>query len=299
MEAFMEKPLAQLEEHINHKRIDFPINIYYTHFGKIIKDLYLHWHKEFEITYVISGEGIFYTDLRPIYVKKGDIMIIPPLSLHSGKPLKDFCECKTLVFSLDFLKRSSADSISMKYINPVNEGQYKFPLLIDKKNDIYKSILESFKTITATYEKQDFAFELLIKSELIKMIYNMFNSKLVELNISENDLEKKSEKIKSIITYVKKHYKSNITITEVANYLDYSENYFCRFFKNQTGLTFVEYLNSVRLNSAANLLHNSDKAITDIALECGFDNLSYFIRIFKKKFIVTPLKYRQYIRNNS
>lgn len=299
MEAFMEKPLAQLEEHINHKRIDFPINIYYTHFGKIIKDLYLHWHKEFEITYVISGEGIFYTDLRPIYVKKGDIMIIPPLSLHSGKPLKDFCECKTLVFSLDFLKTNAADSISMKYLNPISERAYNFPLLISKESPAYKNILESFRNITKTYEKQEFAFELLIKSELIKILYTLFNSDMVELNMNEKDFEKKSEKIKSIIAYVKKHYKSNITITEVANYLDYSENYFCRFFKNQTGLTFVEYLNSVRLNAAANLLHNSDKPITDIALESGFDNLSYFIRIFKKKFIVTPLKYRQYIRNNS
>lgn len=294
----MEKPLEHLEEHIKHKRIDFPINIYYTHFGKIIKDLYLHWHKEFEISYVMSGEGIFYTDLRPIYVKKGDIMIIPPLSLHSGKPLKDYCECKTLVFSLDFLKTNAADSISMKYLNPISERAYNFPLLINKDNSAYKSVLDSFKNITKTYEKKDFAFELLIKSELMKILYTMFSNELVELNITENDLEKKSEKIKSIIDYVKRHYKSNITITEVANYLDYSENYFCRFFKNQTGLTFVEYLNSVRLNTAANLLHNSDKAITDIALECGFDNLSYFIRIFKKKFIVTPLKYRQYIRNN-
>ena len=294
----MERPIAQLEEHINHKQIDFPINIYHTNFGKAIKDLYLHWHREFEITYVVSGEGIFYTDLKPIQVKKGDIMIIPPFSLHSGKPLNDFCECKTLVFNLDFLKTTTADSISIKYLNPILDRTCTFPLLIKKEEQFHKELLKSFVSITKTFEKQEWAYELEIKSELFRILALMFNKKLIVQNILENDIEKKSEKIKSIIAYVKKHYRSNITITEVANYLDYSEHHFCRFFKSQTGLTFIEYLNSVRLNAAATLLNNTDKSISDISFEVGFENLSYFIRIFKKKFIVTPLKYRQYLQLN-
>lgn len=286
-------PLANLEENVTHDKIDFPLNIYYTIFGKTKKDLFLHWHKDMELTYVISGEGLFYTDLVPITVKKGDILIVPPFSLHSGKPLNKFCECKSIVFNLDLLKSNTADSISLKYLNPILEKSYVFPLVISEKHPVHSKILECFLIIAENYENQNWAYELEIKSQLYKVFTLMFREKIIELNHSEVEIETKSDKIKSIIEYVKKHYKSNITLTEVANYLDYSENHFCRFFKAQTGSTFIEYLNSIRLNVSATLLFNTDMSVTDIALESGFDNLSYFIRIFKKKFFCTPFKFRQ------
>lgn len=290
-------PKPNLEEHIKHQKLDLPISYYLTNFGKDIKDLYLHWHKEFEITLVSGGEGVFYTDLTPIEVKKGDILIIPPFALHSGKPINGFCQCKTLVFSLDLLKTNTADTISLKYLTPIMERYYQFPLIITKENKGYKEILNSFLSILKNFNEPQFSYELLIKAEFFRIFSLFFKYDIAIKDNNYRDSLEKSDKIKSVMEYVKKNYQSKITITEVANFSSYSEHHFCRYFKAQTGMTFIEYLNSIRLNEAAILLSETEKAITDIAYETGFDNLSYFIKIFKKKYIVTPLKYRNYIVN--
>lgn len=290
---------SSLEEHKTHGGIDFPLNVYYTILGKTEKDLYLHWHKEMEFIYIKSGSGLFYIDLSPISVKEGDILIVPPFSLHSGKPHNNFCECKTLVFNLSLLKTSSADTISVKYINPIIEKKYTFPLVISKENQEYKNIADAFLVIVEYYEKQIFGYEMEIKAKLFQLFSIFFQKHIIKINENDNYIEQKSEKIKSILEYVAKYYKSNITVTEVANYLDYSENHFCRFFKSQTGSTFVDYLNSFRLNAAQNLLLTTNKSVTQIALESGYNNLSYFIRIFKKMYSCTPYQFRKFNINSN
>lgn len=73
----------------------------------------------------------------------------------------------------------------------------------------------------------------------------------------------------------------------------YSKSYFMKFFKESMGISFIAYLNNYRLEIAARMLQATDDNILDISSACGFDNLSYFNRSFKKKYGVTPGKYRK------
>ena len=84
-----------------------------------------------------------------------------------------------------------------------------------------------------------------------------------------------------------------ITISEIADRVDFSESHFMRYFKENMGTSFVDYLRDYRLTMAARLLLVSDENILSIAEEVGFDNLSYFNRAFKKKYGVTPRDYRK------
>ena len=79
----------------------------------------------------------------------------------------------------------------------------------------------------------------------------------------------------------------------MADALYLSQSHFMKFFKNTMGTTFTEYLNDYRLTMASRLLISSEASILDIAAEVGFDNLSYFNRLFKKRFYVTPREYRK------
>ena len=99
--------------------------------------------------------------------------------------------------------------------------------------------------------------------------------------------------MKRIIKYIKTNYASKISIEEMADALDLSQSHFMKFFKNTMGTTFTEYLNDYRLTMASRLLISSEASILDIAAEVGFDNLSYFNRLFKKRFYVTPREYRK------
>lgn len=99
-------------------------------------------------------------------------------------------------------------------------------------------------------------------------------------------------RIKPVFSYIHKNFRKTISISEIAAVAGYSECYFMSMFKKITGYTFVEYLNIIRIENARKLLVESDMSVSEIAWQSGFNNLSYFIRLFKKKFDCSPLKYR-------
>ena len=98
--------------------------------------------------------------------------------------------------------------------------------------------------------------------------------------------------MKIILKFVENSYMQKITVAEIADRVDFSESHFMRYFKENMGTSFVEYLRDYRLTMAARLLLVSDETILSISEEVGFDNLSYFNRAFKKKYGVTPREYR-------
>ena len=83
-----------------------------------------------------------------------------------------------------------------------------------------------------------------------------------------------------------------ITIKQAAELCFYSESHFMKYFKQYAGMPFIQYLNDYRLTRAGEFLQNTEESVTQIALKCGFENLSYFNRLFRRKFGVTPGQYR-------
>jgi AraC-like DNA-binding protein len=98
--------------------------------------------------------------------------------------------------------------------------------------------------------------------------------------------------MKTVLKYVENNYADKITIAEIAKLVNFSESHFMRYFKETIGTSFIDYLKDYRLTMAARLLKSSDSQILNIAIDVGFDNLSYFNRSFKAKYGVTPRQYR-------
>ena len=93
--------------------------------------------------------------------------------------------------------------------------------------------------------------------------------------------------------YVEEHYADTITIADMAALTFYSKSHFMKFFKDHMDMGFTEYLNDYRLSMAARLLAASGLSVLEIATRTGFDNLSYFNRLFKRKYGQTPREYRK------
>ena len=85
---------------------------------------------------------------------------------------------------------------------------------------------------------------------------------------------------------------NGLVMSDIANACDLSEYYFMKFFKKSLGVTCTEYINLYRLDIASKLLNTTDKSITEIAFETGFNSVSYFNKLFKAKFKVTPKEFR-------
>lgn len=92
--------------------------------------------------------------------------------------------------------------------------------------------------------------------------------------------------------YIYQNYNKKIKLTDIGEVLNLTPQHLCKFFKEMTDTSIVEYINHYRIETSISLLKISTLSITDIALECGFDNISYFNRVFKKQVGCTPSEFR-------
>ena len=282
-----------LKEDNSHGDCFFPIMHYNCNLPDDFSYLPLHWHEQMEFTIIREGNATYNINLNSYTIKKGDIIILSPFSLHdinlgsSSGMISD-----TFVFSMDMLDIKTADACSIKYLTPLHDGLYDIPPIISPSHNSYDKILSLFDELYTTYNNKPIGFELIIKSILFRLISSIFEDNLAspKTNISNDDSN--ISKLKIVINHIHHNLSSKITIASLACLCSYSEYYFMNFFKKYTGMTCTKYINAQRLDLAAFYLRNKDIAIMDIAMEVGFDNISYFNKRFKETYNMTPKEYR-------
>ncbi|RPJ07569.1 MAG: AraC family transcriptional regulator, partial [Spirochaetaceae bacterium] len=107
------------------------------------------------------------------------------------------------------------------------------------------------------------------------------------------DIAPNAKKIDEIIRYLENHFMENILLPQLAAELGYSPSYLSRFFKSKTGECLFEFVNRLRIQRACMLLKNTDKSVTETAFECGYNNISFFNRMFRRLMQCSPLEYRK------
>lgn len=132
--------------------------------------------------------------------------------------------------------------------------------------------------------------------ELQSIFYDLAisrNQRLLSTSTVRLEDFENSDRLKSLYYFIQDNYTNKITLTEVSSLLNMSTVSFNRFIKKHTGRTFVEYLNAVRVGYASQMLVEKDLGISEIAFECGFNNIAHFNRLFKKCKGVTPSIYKE------
>ena len=282
------------EEKKSHWKSNFP---YVTYICSIPIDFTCvpnHWHNEFEIIYIKKGKGLISIDLEYYEVKERDIIIILPGQLHSIEQEGiHTMEYENMIFSTDLLISKYDDISNSLYFKPMNKRVIQLPSILNSENcDYYDKLsfcLDNIDELCKTFPK---AYELSIKAYLLLFFSYIFNS-ISKVVVPSAKKTKSLDKLKLIIKHVENNYANTITIEEISSLCGFSQSHFMKFFKSNMDVSFIEYLNNYRLTIASRLLISSSSSILDIAMESGFDNLSYFNRLFKKRYDMTPSKFRK------
>ena len=290
---FMDKNQYKLyHENKNHTSEDFPYNTYLCSIPLDFKSVRPHWHDEVEIIVIKKGNGIVYVNLTKYTVKSGDVIFVFPEQLHSIEQLDDnTMEYENILFKKGLLKSTGHDLCANNFIMPLFSGIISFKPIVDESCSFHAQLLSQIENIDSLCSTKPYGYQLAIKGYLFQILFLMISNTDSDFNIDFN--QKSLDKIKMILTYISEHYHEMITIDDVANYCLYSKSYFMKFFKEALGTSFISYLNDYRLEIAAKELLASQDNILDIAIRTGFDNLSYFNRSFKRKYGITPGKYRK------
>ena len=199
-----------------------------------------------------------------------------------------FCgHCSYGLYELAYPVIQSGNVVAIIYVgNAVIDEQISKSIIerASKKTGVDKNLLFSELNNAEKIESEKELYEIAeIVSDYMKMLCDI--------------APKNKNNIHWLVSLIKEHidenYSEDLSLKEIANTYQKNEKYLGRLFKEQMGISFSSYYNSVRLKKAEGLLQNSSLKVLDIALECGFNNVSYFNRLFYKKHSILPKEYRK------
>lgn len=281
----------QYHENKSHGQPGLRYNTYLCSIPDSLPKVEPHWHTEMEIIYVKRGRGKVSFGTRSAEVREGTIIPIMPGELHSIEGGPERMEYENIIFSLSILESSDEDDwIRKNVLMPLRSGELVFERPIAPGTPIHAEAASVIDELDDICSDMRDGFYLLVKSRLLSFLYVLYShrqSRADELRKTHN------EALRRVMSYVKEHYTEEISLETAAEIAGYSPSHFMRFFRDETGGTFTGYLMDYRLSYASYLLRESSGKISDIAMNCGFNNLSYFIRSFKQRYGLSPRDYRK------
>lgn len=277
----------------SHTASEFPYNTYLCSIPLDFTFVPLHWHAELEIVVIKKGTGLISVDFEKRTVSSGDIVFIRPGQLHSIEQNgARKMEYENIILKPELLISGEADLCARQFITPLMKGELRCVTFLTPAVPGYPEISDCISRIDHLCEKRPDGYQLAVKGFLFQLVFLLLSHR--QKKSTSPALQTKSlEKIKTILKYVEEHYADHITIDDMAAITFYSKSHFMKFFKAHMGTGFIEYLNDYRLTIAERLLRTSDATVLEIAEKSGFDNLSYFNRMFKRKYGQSPGKQRK------
>lgn len=265
--------------------IDFPFEHHHVSPTHPQYNMALHWHVEFEIIRILEGTLIITVDENQYTVHKNNTILIPAGCVHSGQPEDCIYEC--MVFDMNTLMNKN-DSCC-RLIRKINDHEIEPYLVFDEKyKEIHYIVWNMFDAISNRKE----GYQLLVLGSLYSFFGTILSNeyfKSVPAQPPRN--HKRIVQLKTVLEYMESSYNKQITLEDISAAVNMSPKYFCRFFQEMTHRTPIDYLNYYRIERACYQILTSDQTITEIAYSSGFNDLSYFIKTFKKYKGTTPKKY--------
>ena len=236
----------------------------------------LHYHDELELYFVEKGGCTYFIDEKAYDAEPGDVIIVPKGILHKVTAESDdhtyaimYCRKKHIPYSvINHLKK-------IPYL-------YRNPAISEKLQNILKEIEKEFNN------PDDFS-----NDELLSYVHMMFILFVRNLD-TVTHVESNNIHIKEILQYIQKNFSQNITLESLSQQFSLSTEHISRIFKKETGFNFIEYLTTIRMHEAEQLLLSGEKkSISEIAYLCGFNDSNYFSERFKQINKVSPSQFRK------
>ncbi|QAA32387.1 helix-turn-helix domain-containing protein [Clostridium manihotivorum] len=284
-----------LQETVKHGSYDFPIAVYTDRFS-LFKEGYIrwHWHKDLQFSYAIYDKVVVFIEDEEIVLSPGEGIMINSNVLHQIKPYNN-SDC--MMFSIDFdpvfLGGTEQSVIEKKYLAPIIENSNLKYISLKPEEQWQKNILTLIKAVFTLSHEKPYGYELEMRNNLSMVWLHLIREIKADSLISEQIISKDDNRVKLSMEYIHEKYTSNILLEDIAMAANISKSECCRSFKRILKITPFEYLMEYRVSKAAELLLKTEESITNIALEVGFNGISYFAKVFKKYRNCSPSEYRK------
>lgn len=254
---------------------------------------YPHFHKEIEIIYCLKGSVNIGIDDTVMVLEEGEIIIFSSGQPHSFLSSPD---SERFVYQFDlqiFDETINQETFSLRELFETRELHSRY--WTEELRGITQRILVDLYN---SFSKDEKGMNFLILGNLYQLIAVFYQRLPEKSNVSPVEhtrvrYKDTLEYVNTVLEYVKCHYNEPITLEEIAKYTGFSPYYFTRFFKRNTGKTFVQFLNEYRISQAKFILINEKVPVSEVADRSGFSNIKTFHHVFKKTVGCSPMQYQK------
>lgn len=283
---------ASGRELVEHGTALFPIACYHDDLAR--EPVPWHWHDELEAAIITEGAAIVAMGTQQYTIHQGSGFFINRGVLHGAWNVDtSACRFHSLVFH-PRLVGGSIDSIFwQKYIEPLLAHPTEKSFLLDPSVDWHKEAIDSIETAWQKCRLEEPEYEFQIRTSLSRLIYLLCNHLPVTPTTPSHQSLRDAERIKTMLQYIHDHYADEVSLSQISRHAMVSESECLRCFQKNIGTSPIQYVKQYRIQKASELLTATDQKISDIGVLCGFQDISYFIKTFKKRKGCTPSEYRK------
>ncbi len=241
-----------------------------------LQQMDIHWHEAIEILRFLEGSAEVRINEDVLTASTGDIIVVNSNCLHSIAPVTGTCLYDCLIINKDICNEWGIFLSDTVFHNRVRDDDIS--LLIDR--------------IALEYLKKDSHYKTIVLSKCAELMISLCRRYAVQVDVDHSSRMKKAHLVRHVIRYINQHYGEDVRLKNISNELGYSRFYIAHVFSEYSGMTVMEYLLLMRINMAKKLLANDNLSVQDVAVSCGYRNLSSFCVAFRKKTGQTPTAYR-------
>lgn len=262
-----------------------------------------HSHEFIELVYVVKGKAKHVFEGKSYPIKTNDVFIINPGEIHTFdiEP-EDTLEIINCLFISTFIEDSLlkelgvSQSMDFFYIHPFLDNVERFHHFINVDGNYASRLLSIFEGMIDEYSQEKPNFSILIRLQLIELLLilsRIYNE--MQLTIQHESLNKtENQKLVQRITgYLTRNYDQKISIANLCKLFSISPRHLSRLFKKETGRTVIDMLHEIRIDKAKTLLLETDYKVIEVALNIGYDDPSYFSKLFQRVVGCSPRKYKK------
>ena len=292
---------AKFKENVAHITFSRPYSIHYTEVpANTMLVLYQHWHEEIELLYVDQGELELVIEDTHLHLKAGEAVLIPQNLLHYAlNTYNKKISFYAFLFSPVLFTEALSHASYARFVQPLKHNGSLYICHLIPDDSWQNEALLFLKKIISFYNRQDIdCWELDLHGVLYQLWNLYYNHHIRSIHLSSSYM-RLYHKLQLSIQYIHEHYPSDLSLELLAKQSGLCKSTFCRYFKQLTGVSPFTYLVQHRIRQSCKALLNSDLKITEVAIQCGFYNISYFNRAFLQYMKCTPSEYRKWYELNA
>lgn len=253
----------------------------------------LHWHEEIELLYQLNGRSDIQIDGKKYQIQNKLLTVINSRQVHSVHTYSDTSMFICVHISKKLIEKYMPDiDLYRIYCIPDDIPDSQFPE--------YLSVCRQMEDLLRLYITDKLAWQMESEGIILQVLAQLirhFSRKSAPDEIGLSSADRTSfNRIRDVITYVEEHFREPISLQDIAGHLSLGREYFCRFFKKNMGMSFLRYLNEVRISHVYRDLEQTDAPIAEIAEKNGFHNQKLFNRTFREVYGCTPSAVRRKLK---